>query len=398
MPVPVPPIAWIDDAGFHRLRLDELVALVSTIYQGIYGSDIDIDDDTKDGEQIGAWCEIASNIVQLAEGVYDGRSRAGAMGTGLSRLMQLVGILRKKAEYTTVTATLGGSPGTTILAGSLAQTSASPPVTVATIADVTIGAGGTATATLRATVVGPLKVPAGTLVKKVTVISGWDTITNDADGTPGRYYEQDQDARVRMAQSVALPSQGLTDAMRAALLNLTDVTGAEVFENDTDAVNALGMPRHSVWAVVDGGDPGDIAQAIWRYKGQGCTLYGSLTQSTLDSQGVTHAIKYDRPADVPIYVTVQLSAAVGSDVADAIRTQIAGSVADGIPGFGPSTFGIGKLVQWFKMSVPINAAAPDVDVVAVFIGTAPAPTGQADIPILPTQISRWDVSRIVVTT
>ena len=141
----------IDATGFIRDRLDTLVANLQAGYRSIYGQDIDVDTDSEDGQLSVIFAEAKSEVLQLLEMVIAARSPAGATGAMLSRLVLLNSIQRNEASYSTANVTYGGTPGTIIPAGSLVDTTATPPAHFQTVNDVTLGLDGTATGTVRAT-------------------------------------------------------------------------------------------------------------------------------------------------------------------------------------------------------------------------------------------------------
>ncbi len=96
------------------------------------------------------------------------------------------------------------------------------------------------------------------------------------------------------------------DAVRADLLAITDDDGAKpvlqcsVFENITDDFDSLGLPPHSMEALVfDGLTPSvendTIAQTIWDSKPGGVRMVGNTSGTATDSEGNPHTIYFSRP-------------------------------------------------------------------------------------------------------
>jgi len=380
-------VTTIDDIGFHRTRLDQRLADLKSAYLAVYGSDCDLSPESPDGQIIAAWAEVIADHDELLEAVYNGRSAAGARGAALSRLAQLNGVTRHAASFSIVDITLTGTNGTLVPAGSLISTTETPAATFATVADVTIGASPTA-GQARATASGPVHAPAGTLTNRLTVIAGWTGVTNAADASIGSFEETDAELRARRLASVALPSQGILDGLFAALAQVDDVSHVAVYENPSDSVDSDGLPPHSVNAVVDGGSAADIALAMWTHKSLGVTLVGAQTQDVPDTQGIAHAMRWDVPAPTLIYVTVQLASTVGSSTKSAIR--------DAVAAYGDANSQIGGDVIWSQLFIPVNSV-PGLNVLAIFVGTAPSPATQANVVIAFNAIARWDISRIDVT-
>jgi len=98
--------------------------------------------------------------------------------------------------------------------------------------------------------------------------------------------------------------------MFTALANLPNVTDVAVYENDTDATDADGIPAHSLWIVVEGGAVADIVESMTKNKTGGKGMVGAVTgtfnESVLRPDGSTftivHSMTFDRPVDVPVRV------------------------------------------------------------------------------------------------
>jgi uncharacterized phage protein gp47/JayE len=383
----------IDDTGFHRDRLDQIVADLTASFQSIYGSDIDVSPDSPDGQLIGILAEMVSDAQQMAESVYNALAPAGATGAALARLALLNGVIRKPAQFSTSSVSLTGTPGTVVPAGSLIGSSdVNNPATFATDSTLTIGSTGVVIGTATATTPGPINAAAGTLTKVQTVINGWVAVTNTSAASPGTLAETDPALRVRRAQSVALPSQGITDGMFAALLQVANVTAVAVYENFLDTPISMHgggtLAPHAIQAIVEGGDPIDIATTIWNEKSQGVTLVGAQTQAITDSQGTSQTIRFDRPTEADIFVTVQLTQAVGS----ATKTAIINAIV----AFGQANAAIGKDIIWSQLFIPINSI-PGLSVNSVFLGLAASPTAQVNLTIPFNALPTWNAANIVVT-
>jgi hypothetical protein len=87
-----------------------------------------------------------------------------------------------------------------------------------------------------------------------------------------------------------------------------------------------GRPAKSFECVVEGGTDDDVADLIWDTAPAGIQMYGTNTNVTItDSQGFDQVVTFTRPADVDIYMQVDvyndtgsLSAGYISDLKDEI--------------------------------------------------------------------------------
>lgn len=379
----------ITPAGFVRTRLDERVANLVAQAQAIFGADIDVDPDSLDGQLLGIVAESISNLDQLAEDVYQGFNPQSASGLALSRLVQLNAIKRRPGAYSTATLQATGTQGTVIPAGSLVRNPATG-AQFQTIADATIPSAGTVAIAAQATAYGPLTALAGTLTKIDTPIYGWQSVTNPVDAIPGKLEETDEQLRIRRAKSTATAGLSLVDSIYGGVANVDGVRSAVVLENDQDTADpTTGQAPHSVYVIVDGGADADIAQVIFDKKTIGTTSLGAVQVPINDSQGVPHTIRFARPTDKNIYVTINLHQKAGWPVDGVAQIQAA------IVAWALANQSIGDEVIYSHLYSPINSVVGS-SVDSLYIGTAPSPSGTANIAVAFNEIARFDTSRITV--
>ena len=223
--------------------------------------------------------------LQLA---YNQRSPLYAVGAGLDQLCKLIGIARRQATFSTVTLTVGGVSGSTIINGVAEDVNGyywNLPNTV------TIPLGLSINVPATCATPGAVVAEAG----QVSIISqsnsaGWLTVTNSSPSTPGVDVESDSELRARFAVSVAVPSLTLLAGTKADLLALTDVTRVNVLENPTSSTDAYGNGAHSLTCVVQGGTATEIAQVIYDNRGIGCNTQaaaGNVTTTATFTSGAS---------------------------------------------------------------------------------------------------------------
>jgi uncharacterized phage protein gp47/JayE len=375
--------------GFLRSRLDERLANLQDAIRGIFGNNINLDADTVDGETLGIFAEAQSDLDQLAEDVYNSFSPSTASGVALSRIVQYNGITRIAGAYSTVTLLCVGSEGTVIPAGSLVRSDLTL-TAFETTAEATIGSTGEVEVEAQATDFGPFIASAGTLTKIDTPIYGWQTVTNETDAVPGRYEETDAELRIRRRISTSTPGTNTVDSIFGAILQIPQVLQARVYENDQDVVQPVtGLPPHSIYCVVEGGEETDIAQTIWRKKSAGVTTVGDILEITPDSQGNPHEIRFSRPDYVDVYIVINLTTRTGwpTDGADRIKAALAS--------WGVTNQEIGEELIQSRLFDPCNTV-PGHSITDLFIGTDPAPATETDISVPFDGLARIDTSRITV--
>lgn len=398
------PICFIDDSGFHRMRLDEIKAYIEAGYRGIFGADIDLSTDSPDGQWIGLLATDISDLVQVAEDVFNSRSAAGAKGAQLARLVRLNGITKNPPVFSTGTVTATGLAGTFIPAGSRVANVNDPTAIYETQADATIGGGLTVDIAVKATVTGAVQGLAGDLTVIMTVISGWTSVTNAADVTLGDTGETDGQLRARRAASVAGPSQGIVDGLYAALADLDDVQAVVVRENPEDTTQTLAdggtLVAHAIQVIIEGGDDQEIADTIWLRKSAGVTLVGAEEVAIVDQQGITHTMKFDRPVQKDIYVTVESPVAIPGDqqtlIQNAIVARGQGLLTVGETTLPGSQIGEDVAVSDIYQAITVLSLTtiPRLKVGSILIGASVTPTTDADVPVAFNQLASWDPSRI----
>lgn len=374
--------------GFTRSRLDERLAALQVAVQSIFGTDINLDPDSIDGQTLGIFAESQSNLDQLAEDVYHSFNPQSATGVALSRLVQLNGIRRIEGTYSTATIHCVGSQGTVIPAGSLVK-STSTNATFATLVDATIDGTGQVDVAAQASVKGAVLAPAGTLTKIDTPLYGWQTATNTIDAVPGRDEETDEQLRLRRKASTSTSGQSIVDSVYGALSNIPDVIQALVLENPADTTDANSLPPHSMYCVVNGGTVQDILNVIWLKKSAGCTLVGTTSGTVTDSMGNPHTVKFSRPGPVNVYVTVNLHSKTGWPTDGVTRIKAA------LVAWALANQSIGEEVIQSRLFDAVNSV-PGHSVDSLYIGTSAGPTGSANIAVPFDGLAVFDTARIVV--
>ncbi|WP_117051087.1 baseplate J/gp47 family protein [Klebsiella pneumoniae] len=295
---------------------------ITGYFQQIYGSDAYLEPDSKDGQMVALVALAIHDANNTAISVYRSFSPATALGDALTSNVKINGITRRAATNSTVDLLLTGTVGTTITNGSVRDTNS---VVWNLPATVVIGSDGTVVATATCVNSGAVAAVAGSVNGINTPTRGWASVTNPLAATVGVAAETDAELRARQSQSVALASLTPFDAVDGAIANVEGVTRHKLFENDTETTDANGLPAHSISAIVEGGDATSIANTIRSVKGQGVSTYGTTAVIVTDKYGNPYTIRFSRPIDVPVYVSITLKALTGysSEVGDEIKAAVA---------------------------------------------------------------------------
>ncbi|EMP1238795.1 baseplate J/gp47 family protein [Klebsiella sp. GN_Kp186] len=314
--------ATVTAEGISAPDYQTVLDTITGYFQQIYGSDAYLDPDSKDGQMVALVALAIHDANNMAISVYRSFSPATAVGDALTSNVKINGITRRAATNSTVDLLLTGTVGTTITNGSVRDTNS---VIWNLPATVVIGTDGTVVATATCTNSGAVAAVAGSVNGINTPTRGWASVTNPLAATVGIAAETDAELRVRQLQSVALASLTPFDAVDGAIANVEGVTRHKLFENDTETTDANGLPAHSISAIVEGGDATEIANTIRSTKGQGVSTYGTTAVIVTDKYGNPYTIRFSRPVDVPIYVSITIQALTGysSEVGDEMKAAVA---------------------------------------------------------------------------
>ncbi|MBD8181691.1 baseplate J/gp47 family protein [Pantoea agglomerans] len=314
--------ATVTASGINAPDYQTILSKLTEYFQQIYGTDAYLDPDSKDGQMVALVALSVHDANNTAIQVYTSFSPSSALTDALTRNVKINGITRKPSTNSTVDLTLTGTAGTTITNGSVKDANG---IIWNLPASVTIGVGGSVTVTATSAVPGAVAAVIGSITQINTPTRGWTAVTNSVAAAVGSDAEKDSALRIRQGQSVAIPSLTPFEAVDGALANVAGVTRHKLYENDTGATDANGIPGHSIAAIVEGGDVTLIAQTIRGKKGQGVGTFGSTTSQVPDKYGNPHNISFSRPTNVPIYVALVLKVFTGytTQIGEQIKQAIA---------------------------------------------------------------------------
>lgn len=382
--------AQITAAGITAPSYADVLLGLQQAFLDIYGDDAYLGADSKDGQLLAVFARALHDCNMTAVAVYNSFSPSTAQGNRLSSLVQLNGLQRRSATRSQVNVVLAGTAGTVLTSAKVRDADGN---TWALPASVTIPPSGTITVTGTCDAAGAITAPANSVTIIATPTRGWASVYNPEPALPGTEAETDAELRLRQRNSVGIPAQTVLASLLGALQNVPGVVQAAVYENDTGTTSAEGIPAHSIAAVVAGGDSVLIANTIQRYKTPGAYTHGTTAVVVHDTLGAEQTIRYFTPTPLPVYVTVDLHAFAGYSTTTA--AQIQQSVADYVNGLG---FGADVLyTRLFPPALLYGAQGSLVyQVTALALGTAPSPTGVADVPVAYNQRATCTPADVVI--
>ncbi|EPM0410553.1 baseplate J/gp47 family protein [Klebsiella pneumoniae] len=385
--------ATVTAEGISAPDYQTVLDTITGYFQQIYGSDAYLEPDSKDGQLVALVALAIHDANNTAISVYRSFSPATALGDALTSNVKINGITRRAATNSTVDLLLTGTVGTTITNGSVRDTNS---VVWNLPATVVIGSDGTVVATATCANSGAVAAVAGSVNGINTPTRGWASVTNPLAATVGVAAETDAELRVRQSQSVALASLTPFDAVDGAIANVEGVTRHKLFENDTETTDANGLPEHSISAVVEGGDATEIANTIRSVKGQGVSTYGTTAVVVTDKYGNPYTIRFSRPVDVPVYVSITLKALTGytSDIGDEMKAAVASYI---------NSLAIGDGVLLSRVYSPANLGvvsggnARYYDIMELLIGRSAESVAAANVTVVYDEAVSCSVENIEIT-
>ena len=353
-------MATVDRTGISSLDLAGYRTYFEEQFRSEFGQDLSLAPETPQGQLIGI---MAQSITEESEALIaesNGTSWDHATGRQQDDLGTLTNTSRTGATRSTVTATLTGTVGTVIPRLSRAETLNGD--AFLTDATATIGALGTIDVAMTAEDAGPILAAVGALSRIVTLISGWDSITNSAAAVLGATAEGDQAYRDRYYTRVAAWELNSMGAMRTAILT-AGATSVEIEENDTTAQvtrQGLNIAANSYMAIVQGGVTLTVAEAIAATKPPGIGTSGAVAQAVADGR----TMNFQRVVETAVALTVEIT--IDTDFPSDGQTDI----QDALVAYALANWKTGEGINVSRLYQPI------LSVIGHVVSTAPAVTLQ----------------------
>lgn len=355
-------------------------------FNAAFGGNLNPALNTPQGQLATSLAAVISNsyalFTQIVNGV-DPDLNSGFMQDVIGRIYFLN---RNPGTPTVVACTCLGLAGTVIPTGSPTQPQAQDTAgnLYYCVQGGTIPVGGSITLSFANVLDGPIACPANTLTQIYQAVAGWDQINNPAVGVPGTNIESAEAFEFRREQSVAANAHGSAAAIYGAVIDLSGVTDAFVYENTTNSPITVGSTQytlkpHSVYVGVIGGNPQAIANAIWTKKDLGCDMNGNTTETVVDTNysfpQPSYTITFNNCAlnpvgfdlTVNIVNSAALPATIITDVQAACFAQFNGTNANG------QRVRIGSLLLAATFYGPVatcEGPSVPVQVLSIFIGSA----------------------------
>lgn len=391
-------MAGVTSTGFQIKRQEDILTDMFDSAKTNISATLDDSSASVLGQIFGISSETTALIYEAALAISVQLDINQAEGIWLDRLTKLLLVTRIAPSASTVSLTLNLDDAVTVPAGSTVAVTGNESLQFTTDAAVTNSTGSTDDFTVlaTATVNGPNTANAGTVTTIVDTVSGWNTVTNALDATPGRFRETDSELRTRYPTAISGIGKTTPDAIRARLLEITGLERATIFENPTDTTDANGLPPHSFEAVIfDGVTPvvanNTIAQVLWDNHAAGIKIYGTASGTAVDDLGNNQTVNFSRPTVLPIYLEFDVTRDLNTFPANGVA-----AIQDAVATFGDTNLLTGQDVILSQLCTAVFEVTGLLDITGTRVGIAPSPTQTTNYVVGARELADLDTSRIVV--
>lgn len=245
---------------------------------------------------------------------------------------------------------------------------------------------------------GAFALPANSLTKMDTSITGWDSINNLIIGGIGRFVETDAELRVRWETGIRVTGSATAQAIRARLMaDVTGVTYVAIYENRTNIIDIYSTPSHAMEAVISGGANQSVANKLFELKPAGIETHGNTAALVLDVNGDSQSCKFSRPVDKFAWARVSVT---GFNPEEVLTTFISNAIRSAVLSYG-ATLNIGEDIITQRFYGPIYEATSGLGSISVEIALTALVTDTPSYTTLNVVVARaehakFDLARISV--
>lgn len=297
-----------DNNGLQTDTFRDLFQTLSDAYKGIYGQDIDLDQDSPDGQRVAIEAQARTDIEAALQWLYSQMDPDFNNGDMQQVIAKLHGLYLRPGSRSQRDLKVVTDRPVLLYAGYKIMDQANQVWFIRT--PVTVPAG-TTEVTFFAELFGKVTGLVSDTFTQLTPELGVQGFISEAAVVVGRDEETPEEFRQRRNRSLENPATGSTGAIFAKVAQLPGVTDVNIDENDTKVDDPLtGIPANSIWLVVEGGAVSDIVEVMVKQKGGGTGTKGDITGRLIETlirpDGTTLAIAHDMQFDRPIYIPLHI--------------------------------------------------------------------------------------------
>lgn len=363
--------------GYVKYDKDQLLDQVKQYFVTNFGSDINLDDGSNAGAIANILAEVGDTIDSIGQGIRDSNLLQKATGQSIDDIGANEGIYRKIATNATVTLIITAyiNPNSPVIIDTDNGEYSTPDGQIFRITDdVTISQQatgsngqpltdddgnplGTATITAVSEDTGSAQnVAPNSIINAEQSVDGFYSVTNPDKAQGGIDVETDDKLRNRILVNRQAKPNGTQDGLTTAIRNIPDVKDARIITNTSNQADALGNEAYSIHAYVLGGQPNEIAQAIFDNVALDTNFAGSKSGVATDVSGKSYTVNYDAAPQALIYIKVAVKADATSFNTDYGIQQIKDSINQYF-----DTLSMGDSVNFTKLFSPIYAVSGVTD-------------------------------------
>lgn len=301
-----------DNNGLQTDTFRELFQTLSDAYKSIYGQDIDLDQESPDGQRVAIEAQARTDIEAALQWLYSQMDPDFNTGDMQQVIAKLHGLYLRPGSRSQRDLKVVTDRPVLLYSGYKIRDQANQ---VWFVRQAVTAPAGTTTVTFFAQNFGKVTGLITDSFTQLTPELGIVSITSEVAAVVGRDEETPEEFRQRRNRSLENPATGSTGAIFAKIAQLAGVTDLNVGENDTKVDDALtGIPANSIWLVVEGGAVSEIVEVMVKQKGGGTgtkgAVIGRYVETLVRPDGTTLQIAHDMQFDRPIYkpLHIQLTA------------------------------------------------------------------------------------------
>lgn len=323
---------YISINGLVTQSLEEIKNDLIAKYKEIYGTDINLEQNSPDGQWLNILAQEKKDCLDLITQYYNNLDPDRVIGIPQQILYKLNGLIINAYTYSYVYVNVTVSQDITLQG--LDDNIENPDGTGYTVRDTNGNrwilattqnlAAGTYLLNFRAGDLGSITALPNTITVMETIQRGVVNVNNPANNyITGNTGETSAQFRQRRNQAMAVPSQGFDESTQSQMLNLPNVIQCKVYDNRSDEV-VNGIPAHGIWVIVQGGTPDQIGRVIYNNLPPGIPMKGSKSVLVPKINGDILEVLYDvaEPVSLHVRATIKNFTTTTLDT-DFIKSQLA---------------------------------------------------------------------------
>ena len=312
----------IDANGFKAESFTEILTRLSNGLKNIYGQDINLDQDSPDGQQLGIQANIISDFQDLALYIYNSMDPDLADGANFDKLLKLLARTRLPSSRSTVDIEMVLNKTVSIPASYTIKDLNNQNWIIGTAQ--TLDAG-THLVSFYSEDWGNITAEPNTINEQVTILTEVVSINNPESAISGRDEESIVQVRERRNKILEINASSTIGSIIGKILDLNGVIDAVPYENMTKIYDPVrDIQPNSYWIVVKGGDIAQISEIIDKNKTGGtglkCQVETVYTEKFVRKDGsvreLYHDVKFDRPTEVSIHIKFKVSRKISTQSID----------------------------------------------------------------------------------